>query len=115
LLQSDGSRRYRQLPPYRISLDSLKPRDAISQDRPNSSPGRGIHNAFFLANNPSLTAGVGRERMFNIVKHRDFMLADNVPTWREAENLRLEKYGHDYLVVIRAEVEPDKEPAAPAA
>jgi hypothetical protein len=53
--------------------------------------------------------------MFNIVKHRDFMLADNVPTWREAENLRLEKYGHDYLVVIRAEVEPDKEPAAPAA
>jgi len=42
--------------------------------------------------------------MFNIVKHRDFMLADNVPTWREAENLRLEKYGHDYLVVIRAEV-----------
>ena len=53
--------------------------------------------------------------MFNIVKHRDFMLADNVPTWREAENLRLEKYGRDYLVVIRAAVEPEKEPAAPAA
>jgi hypothetical protein len=28
--------------------------------------------------------------MFNIVKHRDFMLADDLPTWRQAEELRLE-------------------------
>ena len=77
------------------------------------SPGRGIHNAIFLANNPSLTAGVGRERMFNIVKHRDFMLAEDMPSWREAEQLRLEKYGREYIVVIHADTEPGKELTAP--
>jgi hypothetical protein len=41
--------------------------------------------------------------MFNIVKHRDFMLADDVPTWRLAEELRLQNYGHEYIVVIRAD------------
>jgi hypothetical protein len=46
---------------------------------------------------------------FNIVKHRDFMLADDLPGWRETEELRLQKYGHEYIVVIRAEVEPGKE------
>ena len=44
--------------------------------------------------------------MFNIVKHRDFMLADDQPTWREVEELRLQKYGHEYLVVIRADIDP---------
>jgi hypothetical protein len=47
--------------------------------------------------------------MFNIVKHRDFMLANDLPSWRLAEELRQQKYGHEYLVVIRAEVEPGKE------
>jgi hypothetical protein len=48
--------------------------------------------------------------MFNIVKHRDFMLADDVPSWRVAEELRLQKYGHEYIVVIRAELDPGQEP-----
>ncbi len=39
--------------------------------------------------------------MFNIVKHRDFMLADDLPTWRETEELRLQNYGHEFIVVIR--------------
>ena len=43
--------------------------------------------------------------MFNIVKRQDFILADDVPTWREAEELRLGKYGGDYVVVARTEVE----------
>jgi len=51
--------------------------------------------------------------MFNIVKHRDFMLADDLPTWRQAEELRLQKYGHEYTVVIRADIDPGKEPKAP--
>ena len=51
--------------------------------------------------------------MFNIVKHRDFMLADDLPTWRETEELRLQNYGHEYIVVIRADIDPDKEPKAP--
>jgi hypothetical protein len=29
--------------------------------------------------------------MFNIVKHRDFMLADDLPSWRLAEEVRLQK------------------------
>ena len=53
-------------------------------------------------------------RMFNIVKHRDFMLAHGVPSWQVAERLRLEKYGHEYIVVIRANSEPVKEPKAPS-
>ena len=36
--------------------------------------------------------------MFNIVKHRDFILADDVPNWQVAERLRLQKYGHEYIV-----------------
>jgi len=52
--------------------------------------------------------------MFNIVKHRDFMLADDVPTWPLAEELRLQNYGHEYIVVIRVDIDPDKEPTAPS-
>jgi hypothetical protein len=52
--------------------------------------------------------------MFNIVKHRDFMLADDLPTWRETEEMRLQKYGHEYLVVIRADIDPGQEPTPPA-
>jgi hypothetical protein len=48
--------------------------------------------------------------MFNIVKHRDFVLADDLPTWRETEELRLQKYGHDSIVVIRADIDPGQEP-----
>jgi hypothetical protein len=33
--------------------------------------------------------------MFNIVKRRDFMLAENLPTRQEAEKLCAEKYGGD--------------------
>ena len=51
----------------------------------------------------------GKQMASNIVKHRDFMLADDLPTWREAEELRLQKYGHEYVVVIRADIDPDKE------
>ena len=53
--------------------------------------------------------------MFNIVKHRDFMPADDLPTWRETEELRLQNYGHEYIVVIRADSEPGKEQKAPGA
>jgi hypothetical protein len=42
--------------------------------------------------------------MFNIVKRRDFMLADDLPTWRLAEEMRLRNYGHEYIVVIRADI-----------
>ena len=52
----------------------------------------------------------GRARMFNIVKHRDFMLADDVPTWPLAEELRLQNYGHEFIVVIRADIDPGQEP-----
>jgi hypothetical protein len=44
--------------------------------------------------------------MFNIVKHRDFMLADDLPTWRLAEELRLQKYGLEFIVVVRADIDP---------
>jgi len=44
--------------------------------------------------------------MFNIVKKRDFMLADNLPTAHEAELVRMEKYGHEYIVVIGADIDP---------
>ena len=47
---------------------------------------------------------------FNIVKHRDFMLADDVPSWRVAEELRLQNYGHEYIVIIRADIDPGLEP-----
>jgi hypothetical protein len=70
------------------------------------SPGRGIHNAIFLVNNPSLTAGVGRERMFNIVKRRDFMLADDLPTREETQRLCDEKYGLDHFVIETAQSVP---------
>jgi hypothetical protein len=69
------------------------------------SPGRGIHNAIFLANNPGLTAGVGRERMFNIVKRRDFMLTDD-STREEPQRLRDEKYGLDHFVIQTAQSVP---------
>jgi hypothetical protein len=69
------------------------------------SPGRGIHNAIFLANNPGLTAGVGRERMFNIVKRRDFMLTDD-STREEPQRLCDEKYGLDHFVIQTAQSVP---------
>jgi hypothetical protein len=50
--------------------------------------------------------------MFNIVKRRDFMLADDLPGWREVEEVRLQKYGHEYLVVIRADIDPELPPEA---
>ena len=28
------------------------------------------------------------------------MLPDDLPTWRETEELRLQKYGHEYIVVL---------------
>ena len=43
--------------------------------------------------------------MFNIVKRRDFMLADDVPSLQEAERIRSEKYDRDHLVVMRASTE----------
>jgi hypothetical protein len=46
------------------------------------------------------------DTMFNIVKRRDFMLADDLPTLSEADQLRLEKYGREYVVVTRAGSEP---------
>jgi hypothetical protein len=52
--------------------------------------------------------------MFNIVKRRDFMLADDVPSWRVAEELRLQKYGHEYIVIIRADIDPGAGPTPPA-
>jgi hypothetical protein len=44
--------------------------------------------------------------MFNIVKRQDFMLADDLPTWRLAEEMRLQKYGPGYIVVVRADIDP---------
>jgi len=43
--------------------------------------------------------------MFNIVKHRDFMLARDLSTKEEAEKLR-EGYGTEYVVVETAEPTP---------
>ena len=37
------------------------------------------------------------------------MLGQDIPTWREAEELRLEKYGREHIVVIPAHTEPGKE------
>jgi hypothetical protein len=39
--------------------------------------------------------------MFNIVKRRDFMLAEDTSTMQEAEQLLITKYGPDYIVVNR--------------
>jgi hypothetical protein len=52
--------------------------------------------------------------MFNIVKRQDFMLGQDVPTWQEAEELRMQKYGRDHIVIIRTDTDPEKEPT-PAA
>ncbi len=56
----------------------------------------------FLVNSPDHHAWVGRERMFNIVKRRNFVLADDLRSMQEAKQL-LEKCGRDYIVVIRAD------------
>ena len=48
--------------------------------------------------------------MFNIVKRRDFMLAQDVATEQEAEQRLRDQYGRDYIVVSRADAEPSKEP-----
>jgi len=47
--------------------------------------------------------------MFNIVKRRDFMLANDTSTLQEAEQLLLTNYGRDYIVVNRADAEPIEE------
>ena len=47
--------------------------------------------------------------MFNIVKRRDFMLANDTSTLQEAEELLLTNYGRDYIVVNRADAEPIEE------
>jgi hypothetical protein len=51
--------------------------------------------------------------MFNIVKRRDFMLADDLPTGQAAEELRLQNYGYEYIVVMRADIDPGEEPTSP--
>ena len=45
--------------------------------------------------------------MFNIVRRRDLMLAEDLPTLKEAERLRMDKYGHDYIVVSRTDKDHD--------
>jgi len=47
--------------------------------------------------------------MFNIVKRRDLMLANDTSTLQEAEQLLLTNYGRDYIVVNRADAEPIEE------
>jgi hypothetical protein len=44
--------------------------------------------------------------MFNIVKRRDFMLADDLPTREETQRLCDEKYGLDHFVVETAQSIP---------
>jgi len=46
--------------------------------------------------------------MFNIVKRRDFMLAGDLPTLEQAEQMLLDKYGRDYIVVKRTDVFADR-------
>jgi hypothetical protein len=48
--------------------------------------------------------------MFNIVKRRDFMLGQDLPTRQEAEKLLAEKYGRDHIVVEAGEP-TDTQPA----
>ncbi|HTF74946.1 MAG TPA: hypothetical protein VK620_11545 [Bradyrhizobium sp.] len=51
--------------------------------------------------------------MFNIVKRRDFMLANDTSTLQEAEQLLLTNYGRDYIVVNRADAGPIEELQTP--
>jgi hypothetical protein len=51
--------------------------------------------------------------MFNIVKRRDFMLANDTATLQEAKQLLLTNYGRDYIVVNRADAEPIEEKQPP--
>jgi len=44
--------------------------------------------------------------MFNIVKRRDFMLADDLPTREETQRLCDEKYGLDHFVIETAQSVP---------
>ena len=46
--------------------------------------------------------------MFNIVKRRDFMLADDLPTLEQAEQMLFDKYGRDYIVVKQTDVFADR-------
>ncbi len=46
--------------------------------------------------------------MLNIVKRRDFVLADDLPTLEQAEQMLLDKYGRDYIVVKRTDVFADR-------
>jgi hypothetical protein len=41
--------------------------------------------------------------MFNIVKRRDFMLADDLPTREETQRLCDEKHGLDHFVIETAQ------------
>jgi hypothetical protein len=50
--------------------------------------------------------------MFNIVKRRDFMLAQDVATEQEAKQRLRDQYGRDYIVVSRADAEPVKAPGS---
>jgi len=38
------------------------------------------------------------------------MLADDLPTWRETEELRLQNCGHEYFIVTWADMDPGQEP-----
>jgi hypothetical protein len=51
--------------------------------------------------------------MFNIVKRRDFMLANDTSTLQEVEQLLLTNYGRDYIIVNRADAEPIEERQTP--
>jgi len=51
--------------------------------------------------------------MFNIVKRRDFMLANDTSTLQEAEQCLLTNYGRDYIVVNRADAKPIEELQTP--
>jgi hypothetical protein len=50
--------------------------------------------------------------MFNIVKCRDFMLADDLPTREETQLLCDEKYGLDHFVIETAQSIPHLRPSA---
>jgi hypothetical protein len=53
--------------------------------------------------------------MFNIVRRRDFMLGQDLPTRQEAEKLLIEKYGKDHIVVQAGEPVTDTKSAPSAA
>lgn len=66
-----------------------------------------------LLNFVSAVYDLGGAAMFNIVKRRDFMLANDTSTLQEAEQLLLTNYGRDYIVVNRADAGPIEELQTP--